>query len=70
LPNTRVFRGHFLLLRMPSRPEELREKQYDHDGASSLELLKEPRQYVTEYKNLKAGLQGWFNEPQYSSVRE
>jgi hypothetical protein len=55
---------------MPSRPEEICEKQYDHDGASSLELLKEPRQYVTEYKNLKAGLQGWFNEPQYSGVRE
>jgi hypothetical protein len=58
------------LVWMPSGPDEVCEKQYDHDGAPSLELLKEARQYVTEYKNLKAGLQSWFNEAQYSSVRE
>jgi hypothetical protein len=42
---------------MPSGPNEICEKQNDHDGAASLELLKEARQYVTEYKNLKARLQ-------------
>ena len=42
---------------LPSGPDEICEKQDDHESAPSLELLKEAGQYVTEYKNLKAGQQ-------------
>jgi hypothetical protein len=47
----------FRLLWNPSGPDEICEKQDDHESAPSLELLKEAGQYVTEYKNLKTGQQ-------------
>lgn len=43
--------------KLPSGPDEICEKQDDHESAPGLELLKEAGQYVTEYKNLKTGQQ-------------
>jgi hypothetical protein len=55
---------------MSSRPNNICEKQDDYEGASSLELLKKARQYVSEHKNLKTGHPGRFHEVQYSDIRE
>jgi hypothetical protein len=49
---------------MPSGPDDICEKQDDHEGAPSLQLLEEAGQYVTEYKNLKTVRQSRSNEPQ------
>jgi hypothetical protein len=55
---------------MPSGPDEVGEKQDNHQGAPSLELLKETGQYVAEYENLKTGQHGGSDEPQYCTVPE
>lgn len=54
--------GTLHLLRMSSRPDEVREEQDDHEGAPGLELFKEARQDVTKDKKLQAGDKGGTEE--------
>jgi len=55
--------------RVSSRPDEVREKQDDHESAPGLELLEEAGQNEAKNKTLQPGYKGGFEEVRYAMVR-